>query len=272
MIYKVYVYLDEYSLSKIRNKEELLSYILDFIKSTNLVKKNRVNLDLSRSNGYMQTVVSGDLTLFNALSDMVPSDLRVRFKKLIFDKDNSIWSDNQIHSSNDYYDFNGDCVTDGCLAEISERKLNNYKGLLVFLWQFENIEQQIKVTKEESVDIVLDTLKSSSDIASWMEEEFDISEFNYDFEVKFPPTDKQTYLRDSNIYIKTEKLNQGRSVYQCMLTQMYHTVDNCHYSHKAHVEVWDRHGTYLGECDLQGKLNQDIPKDKKRKKDNPVWL
>ncbi|GLO60535.1 hypothetical protein MACH09_10430 [Vibrio sp. MACH09] len=272
MAYKLSLYLDELSISKIGGSDELIEYILLFIRSFKILNTLNTTTNVLRSSQYQDSYTYSKIPLLQALSESIPSDLRLRFKKIIFDKKNSIWDSNRVHSSEDYYEFFEECVTDGSLAEAGERKLNGEKGVMIFLYPFENFDNEIKVTKEETTDIYITRLSLYIDMNNWLENEFDIREFNYDCESNMPPTDRQTYLRESTRYIKTEKINQGRVVYQCALTRRYHSVDNLHSGLKSHVEVWDKHGVYLGESDLIGELNVDLPKDKKRRKDNPPWL
>ncbi|EIX4881917.1 hypothetical protein QJ367_001416 [Vibrio vulnificus] len=272
MAYKVSLYLDEHSVEKIESNVSLVEYLLSFIHSFNKLREGNAEVNIVRCSTYQNSLIYSSKSLLQELSESVPSDLRLRFKKIIFDKKNSIWDNNRIHSSEEYYEFIDACVTDGTIAEASERKLNEMKGVMVFLYPFLALGDEIQVTKEETVTIDVARLSSSFDIANWLDREFDISELDYDYGSQISPTDRQTYLRESTKFIKTEKINQGRIVYQCALTRRYHSVDNLHHGLKSHVEVWDRHGTYLGEANLTGLLNTDIPKEKKGKKHNPPWL
>lgn len=272
MAYSVSIYLDEFSIEKITNHEELITYILSFIRLFKIVNEGNVEVDVIRSDNYRDTCVQTNKPLLSALSEFVPKDLRVRFKNILFDKKNSIWNENREHSSEDYFEFCGECVTDGTLAEVGERKLNLLKGAMVYLYPFDKFGSDVKITKEEVTDIYVTSLDSEFSIEEWLDREFDVSEFCYDACLVLPPTDKQTYLRESARYIKTEKINQGRCVYKCALTNRYHVVDNMHYGGKSHVEVWDRHGLYIGESNLIGEINEDISSHKKRQKNNPSWL
>lgn len=272
MAYDVTIYLDEYTLSKVKNNPDFINYATSLISLIKIFNGSDVKITISRNVTFEGIELDLHKVVSSAIQEILPSDIRLQFKKIIYDKYNSnIWSHSPKHSCNEYFEFNNDCITENTLAEATEEVILNGAGVLAYIFNFSSFGETIKITKEENIFIDITTLNTNLDCKKWLDKEYDVCTFQYDLTSKTPPTDLQTYLRDHTSYIKTEKINQGRFVYSCVLTRQMHTVDNLHYGEKSHVEVWDKHGIYLGEADIKGILCTNIDPKKKRRKNNPQW-
>lgn len=273
MAYSVTIYLDEYTLTKVNDNSGFINYATSLISLIKMFNDRNVKISISRNVTFEGVELKLNKVVSSAIKEILPSGVRLQFKKIIYDKYNSnVWSNNQKHDCNEYFEFNSECVTGGTLAEVTEEVTLNATGILAYIFDFSCFGKTITVTKEETKFVDVTILNANLDCKEWLDKEYDVSTFQYDFTCQSPPTDLQTYLRDDTSYIKTEKINQGRFVYSCVLTKQFHTVDNLHYGEKAHVEVWDRHGIYIGEADMKGTINTAIELKKKKKKNNPQWL
>lgn len=272
MIYDVRIFLDEHTLLKVENKADFIKYVETLLSSSKKISSDKVKVSLTRSIGFEKCQLKTGQTIAEAIKMLLPTEIRRRFKKEIYERSNDVWNAARLHSPDHYYAYNEQCVTDESLAESAEAVYQKNKGVIVYMNKVPQILNKMSVLKEECINITVPVLHTWLDHKAWLDNEFDISLLEYDYNSKSPPKDLQTYLRDKTNFKKIKRNNQGRLIYQDKLTLNFHSVDNIHFGRKSHVEVWNKHGLYLGESSLSGELNTDIAKNKKEKKNNPHWL
>jgi hypothetical protein len=272
MIYDVKIFLDEHTLYKLENKADFIKYVEILLSSSKKISSDKFKVSLTRSIRFEKCKLKTGQTITEAINMLLPTEIRRRFKKEIYERSKDIWNIGRLHSSNDYYTYNEQCVTDESLAESAEAVYLKVKGVIVYMNKTPQILNKISVVKDECINILVPVLHTELDHKTWLDNEFDISLLEYDYNSKSSPKDLQTYLRDRTNFKKIKGDNQGRLIYQDKLTLYFHSVDNIHHGKKSHVEVWNKHGRYLGEASLSGELNTDIPNKKKEEKHNPHWL
>ncbi len=197
--------------------------------------------------------------------------LRKRFKGFIYDISDD-WRKNQRHSVTDIFAIGTDNVTDTSAAEIAERKYADCispSALLNFKGSTLQGRQSIIITKNGATTINIDCVESLKALIDWISHyQTEIAEPTnpYDFSSASPPGDNQTILRQSGRFARTNKVDQGRTVYREKRTGYYWCVDNFHRGSGSHLEVFDQRGEHIGESDLDG--NVDINKKDTTKKIN----
>ncbi|MBD1576896.1 hypothetical protein HC723_10695 [Vibrio sp. S11_S32] len=281
MTYDVNVYIDESSICKIEKKHDFFEAIYDLLKLSSAFRGDLLNGVTVRFllwkcrelDGKNLCIDQINITFLSAVNKLLETDTKRLFKKVFYDKFSKVWNDEQVHSDDICYEMlNGDCVTGDTLAEAAELTLCSKKHPIVFVnnkvinakvatvikgWENEN---------REYITIELSDIEVNPN--TWLDEKYSVADFCYDITSHDPPTDAQSYLRDSSKYSKTAFINQGRAVYSCNIKRTYHVIDNLHHGECAHVEVWDRFGNHLGEDSLSGIRLQSGD----RSKNNPSWL
>ena len=152
------------------------------------------------------------------------------------------------------------------MAEATERFIQNTQPLLLLLnfseSKFAGLSQ-VKITKNEVIDVPVDCVDEHNQLANWLESKLRLSRYRYDPNSDMCPTDEQTLLNDKRRFDKTSHRCQGRTVYKEIDTNRYWYVDNFHKSYDAHLEVFDANGQHLGEASPDGEIDyskQDLTK------------
>lgn len=153
------------------------------------------------------------------------------------------WESSKCHEGHCIYDFSGKDYVGTSIAELAERKLRA-RDLDGFLMNFEDSpfgdSTTIEILKDGKDPISVDCATSPESIEEWLiVHGFLKPDEEYDESSKFPPSDHQTVLRDSNIFVRTNYLNKGRRVYRRSGTNELWCVDHSHAGKKAHIEVFD---------------------------------
>ena len=181
------------------------------------------------------------------------------------------WRKEQVHSSTDSFDClmineQYKVVNDTSLAEIAERKLQNSSSTYLLLnfinSSFNLVHPHITncclITIVKNNDVVncikLDGLDNKSALENWLEHTFNLSCSVYDELSNDPPTDEQTILRDKQRFQKTSSRCHGRAIYREVATDRYWYVDNLHGRKSAHLEVFNKAKTHVGEADIEGNI------------------
>lgn len=120
----------------------------------------------------------------------------------------------------------------------------------------------IQKGESRSETAILDSFEERETLNQWLKD-FQPLETIYSFDSSEPPVDEQTVLRDSLRFRSTNRLYQGRRIYEELTTGNFWYVDNLHYGNDSHLEVFDKRGSHLGEANLEGKL---IPGTKKKER------
>ncbi|WP_413522447.1 hypothetical protein [Photobacterium phosphoreum] len=280
MICDVNVYIDEVSLCEVNDKAGLLRFISDFLVFSSKFKSKisgvNVFFHLWRNDNLESSnlcVDGNSMTFLQAINSQLSTEDKRRFKTALYGKSSKSWCNERVHSEDIIYKLNNDdWITGDTLAECAELTLLNKKKIIAFVALREDEDTSISVIKESDSGhqdtIQVNLADINVDVNSWIDAQYNVSDFFYDPESINPPTDKQSYLKDSSRFNKTSYKNQGRTVYCCNLTRKLHAIDNLHYGLSAHAEVWDRFGNHLGEANLDGHPvgNADPSKN------YPAWL
>ena len=219
---------------------------------------------------------------FNAsLNKLKDKSLKTAFINIVFNKSNpKEWRKERLHSTDDLFDYltienDFENVCDTSLAEVAERKLqnNNQQYLLINFInsRFKNIHPDIEnyylvtIFKNcnEQIPICIDGVDSPLTLNCWLEDKYSLSKLEYPFDTTIPPRDEQTILRETSRFKKTQLRCQSRIIYCELATERYWYIDNLHFGQAAHLEVFDKRGSHIGEADLQGKI--DTSKQDKNK-------
>lgn len=175
------------------------------------------------------------------------------------------WRAKQVHSSDNIYLYQDEIVTDTSIAELAERLLcdPNLVGLLInFLQSKFAGNVSIDVLKHDSETISVDCVETRIQLETWLEAKLKLSQSQYDYTSKIPPTDSQTVLVKTNRFIvSTLPPEHGRKVYKEIFTGYYWYVDNYHIGYGAEIEVFNAQGDHLGVANLDGVI--DFSKRKK---------
>lgn len=206
------------------------------------------------------------ITSLNALPD---KSLRQAFVGLLFNQLNAKdWHKDRQHSTEDLFMCGDELVTDTCIAEVTERKLiqTDLISLLLNFCQSKYGDlTQLKVIKNESLEVFIDCADSKDALQTWLEVVFMLSRYQYDYTTQTPPTDEQTILSDTiRFKLSSLPLCAGRKIYREVQANRYWYVDNLHYGYAAHVEVFDLQGRHIGEASLDGKI--DLTKQDQQKR------
>ena len=127
--------------------------------------------------------------------------------------------------------------------------------------------------------IELDGLDNESALEDWLEHTFNLSCSVYDELSNDPPRDEQTILRDKKRFEKTSSRYDGRAIYREVATDRYWYVDNLHFGKSAHLEVFNKAKSHVGEADIKGNIEKckqdpkkllDIPSRRKKKEEETL--
>lgn len=280
MIYDVNIYIDENSIGKTATKHDFLEVIINLLRLSSAFKADIngmsvqfvlwkcVDLEVK-----MLCIDETDISFLSAVNQILGTDIKRHFKNVFYDKLSKVWNNEQVHCGDTLYELtSGECVTGGTFAECAELTISSNKHPIAFVNNnvihgasatvIKGWEEEIR----QSIDVELADIKVEPRV--WLAQKYNVDDYHYDPTSDSPPTDAQSYLRDSSKYIKTKFINQGRIVYSYPLKRTFHVIDNLHHGQRAHIEVWDRFGKHLGEDDLDGNRVADADSSK----NNPAWL
>lgn len=280
MICNVNIYIDENSICQAMTKSDFIVLVHCFLKFSAAFKVDISGVEIKYVLWKRLDLESRELSVDNkkitfltAVNSLLETDIKLLLKKVLYDKSCQVWNEEQVHSDDIYYEMsNGECITGDTLAECAELTLTSNKYPIAFV-NSKVIQGGhttiIKGWEGEARDYInVELADLNIDSNAWLRDKYRVADFCYDFRINMPPTDQQTYLRDTNRYSKTKYINQGRSVYFFSLDRTYHVVDNLHHGENSHIEVWNRFGIHLGENNLDGlQLNKGD-----NKKNHPEWL
>ncbi len=209
-----------------------------------------------------------------SLNQIKDRSLKLAFKNVLFNKLNpKEWRKEQVHSSTDSFDClmineQYKVVNDTSLAEIAERKLQNSSSTYLLInfinSSFHLVHPHITncclitiVKNNDEVNCIkLDGLDNKSALEDWLEHTFNLSCSVYDELSNDPPTDEQTILRDKQRFQKTSFRWHDRAIYREVATDRYWYVDNLHCGKSAHLEVFNKAKTHVGEADIEGNIDE----------------
>lgn len=190
---------------------------------------------------------------FHVSLNEVDKDYRELFKKFIYETSDD-WRKNQKHAITDSFMIGNNSVTDTSLAELAERKF--IEGMPCALLNFQGStlasQQVISVIKNGLTTIVLDCIEDDLNLSGWISQH-GINAYNFSSTV--PPSDNQTVLRQARRFVRTHKVEQGRTVYREKRTGYFWFVDHLHCGAGSHIEVFDQRGGHVGDSDLEGNIN-----------------
>lgn len=270
------IFINEVSLEGQYTSElEFVSAIKDFIDIFKLInqKLNNKQIYKEHSKLFVNYDAVRESNFSASLNIIKDKSLKQAFVEIVFNKQNpKEWRKEQIHSSDDLFDYlNNEIaknVNDTSLAEVSERSLRN-KGSIFLVVNFKNstfnlLHPDIKEcciipiikNKDETQPIKLDGIDSHSALQNWLEIKLSLSRIEYSFLSRYPPKDRQTILRDTQRFQKTQNFYDGRSVYREIQNDRYWYVDNFHYGQASHIEVFNAQGNHIGESNLDGNVDE----------------
>ena len=255
------VFLNELSLheqfyDQTNFKEAIRTFYSIFVA----LRTKQIDKDIFKSGDLFIKYKAVKDKLFIASLNAIPDrSLADAVKDLLFNRLNAKdWQTEQQHSSHDWFECNEEVVTDTSMAELAERQIQN-RSLLCTLVnfpcsKFENFSS-VKIVKNQENSVDLDCVEDKASLEKWLEENLQLSSFEYDDSSTIRPTDKQTILRDTSRFASSSRSVQDRRVYKEIKTGYYWYVDNFHSGKAAHLEVFDSQGKHFGESDLEGKIN-----------------
>ena len=226
------------------------------------------------SNVYVKYEAVKGSNFKKSLNQIKDKSLKLAFTKSVFDRSNAKeWRQEQVHSSTDTFDClmsneQYKVVNDTSLAEIAERKLQNSSStylLINFIYSRFNVVHPhitncclITIVKnnDEVNCIELDGIDNKSALEAWLEHTFNLSCSVYDELSNDPPRDEQTILRDKQRFEKISSRFQGRAIYREVATDRYWYVDNLHFGKSAHLEVFNKAKSHVGEADIEGNIDE----------------
>ncbi len=251
--------------------ERGIRLIFSLVQELQQIKFNQGMMLYADKEGIKQFKVIKSQSFISSLNALPDKSLRQAFIGLLFNQLNAQdWHADQQHVSSDLFTCNDELVTDTCLAEAAERKLiqaDFFIGLLLNFYQSKYADLvQLKIIKNEAIQpILIDCADNKNTLQKWLEAIFNLSRYRYDYMARTSPTDEQTVLRDTTLFkLSSLPPYDGRKVYQEVQTNRYWYVDNLHYGHATHLEVFDLQGRHIGEASLDGKL--DLTKQDPRKR------
>lgn len=256
------VFINEYSLhEQLVEHDKFADAIGGFFSVLNILRSKNPEYQLYQRSDmlYVYRAVKGEE--FNvSLSTLRDKSLKIAVFNLFNKLNPHDWIQEQIHSSDDIFTYNGEIVTDTSMAELAERF--EYKmldiGLLVNFPEskLQNLTS-VTVIKNDEVSTDLACVDNKKDFANWLEDNFHISRFEYDPNSHTPPLDSQTILRDKKRFERTRLPSQGgRTLYRERNSGHLWYVDNFHFGAAAHLEVFNSVGLHVGEADLLGNVDE----------------
>jgi len=209
-----------------------------------------------------------------SLNQIKDKSLKLAFMNVFFNKLNpKEWRKEQVHSSTDSFDClmineQYKIVNETSLAEIAERKIQNSSSTYLLInfinSSFHLVHPHITncclitiVKNNDEVNCIkLDGLDNKSALEDWLEHTFNLSCSVYDELSNDPPTDEQTILRDKQRFQKTSFRWHDRAIYREVATDRYWYVDNFHFGKSAHLEVFNKAKSHVGEADIEGNIDE----------------
>lgn len=203
----------------------LVSVLNEVDKSTDLLyKKHDFYASMVTPHTNLHTVFIGH--------DSRKYDVIRKFKSLLASLfENPYWEDNAKHSQDDTYNLNNVNISGTSIAEACERD----KVIISFKSDSYNAKA-LSIEKVEEV-ILVDNLFDTghySDLA-----------IARGLVIPFSLTDPIRFAR-------TNRVNQGQTVFREVQTGFYWYLDNLH---KSHYEVFDAQEKHIGEADLEGNID-----------------
>lgn len=258
------VFINELSLhEQLHDRQDFKEALKIFFSVFALLNQKGVERQIFKSNELLVRYNAVKNEPFLASLNTVPDkSLDRAIRNILFNKLNTKdWQPQQKHCSDDLFTLEDkeEIVTDTSMAELAERKILEAQliGMLVNFprSRFANCSSALVIKNEED-HIDLDCVEDKASLNNWLEKALQLSSLEYDDSSKFPPTDKQTILRDTSKFNITSLAFQGgRRVYKELETNYYWYVDSFHYGKSAHLEVFNSRGRHLGEADLEGQLD-----------------
>ncbi|WP_445247802.1 hypothetical protein [Microcoleus sp. OTE_8_concoct_300] len=268
-------YLNEAEFTKaVRVFKAIFEVINEKIKDKQIYKED---------NKFFVNYEAVKVSNFNkSLNQIKDKSLKQAFMNIVFNKSNpKEWRTEQVHSSTDWFDclmINGQykVVNDTSLAEIAERKLQNSRSTYLLInfinSSFHLVHPHITncclitiVKNNDEVNCIkLDCLDDKSALEDWLEHTFNLSCSVYDELSNDPPRDEQTILRDKQRFQKTSSRWHDRAIYREVATDRYWYVDNLHCGKSAHLEVFNKAKSHVGEADIEGNIDESKRDQNKR--------
>ena len=255
------VIINDQSLhAQYQNEKELLQDIEEFSKIHKYLSSLETDIDIKfyKNNDMLNYYFSKKKITINSIRNQILktgllSNLRHfnkidNHKSVFFSESSSLRYENTSYSEA----FNIEEIDDNLtvLVIFINLKKSYFKNTNINLYETEN---KISFTREKVY-----FCDSVEEIKKIIEKKvyLQISEI--------PPNEEQTFLTNTNRYIKTNTLNQGKSVYKELESKRYYCIDNLHYGSEAHIEVFDSSGKHLGVI-YSLREDGEIDKTKKEK-------
>ncbi len=257
------IFINECSLhEQFYDKQDFKSSIKVFLSIFNLINEKKIENEVFQEKSlllYGSNAIKNEIFL-SSLKSLADKSLSNAVKNILFNKLNiKDWKDSQKHSPDDWFTYDDDIVTETSMAELAERKIQNedLRGLLVNFQKSKFMGfSTIPIEKNDEQEIELDCIENKKLLEEWLEENFNLTAFEYDYSFDRVPTDKQTILKDKSRFKAASKpLQGGRKVFLEVSTKYYWYVDSLHKGKGAHLEVFDNNGNHIGEADLDGNIS-----------------
>lgn len=200
----------------------------------------------------------GDRIFSSCLKHIPDKSVRLQFTLLLRDRLHAEeWSLARMHDDSEYV-HNGQLVTGTSIAEHAERRIQQRIGfLLTFAGSPFAQGRTVAVSKVPAAEVMLDSVEDEGGLRDWNERHPELGIVTYDPASADPPPDHQTVLGRRSRFIRTKHINQGRNVYLDRSNDRYCCVDNEHFGGSAHLEVFNAHGSHVGEARLDGTMIPD---------------
>lgn len=264
------VFVNEHSIDMQHHEQAAFDISLrKFRRTLELLLEQKSELQTYQKAGWVNVYQAVKDKPFLASLNLVKNkELKRAFTQVLFNRLNAKdWQQEQLHSSDDFYMYGDEVVTDTSMAEAAERSIQNIDTLHLLInfpeSKFAGLSA-VRIIKNEKDETNIDCVEQYAQLEQWLESKFQLSRYKYDKNSDKPPTDEQTLLVNEDRFKKTSLRVQGRSVYYETSTGLYWYVDNLHFGLAAHIEVFDTTGNHYGEANLIGEI--DLSKQDKDKK------
>jgi len=254
------IFINELSLeSQYYSREEFQTAILNFIGLFKVLRENNSQNQFYKDKLFTDRRYAVKNEHFKASFNRLEKDVRDVFR-IIFDKHNPRdWQEDQQHSEEIEYlclGLNCEKVNGTSIAEAAERKLRqpdiaklliNFTGSRFGKLPYMYLQVLKKCEPEQFADIPF--VEDQDGLKKILEDR---------------PIPQDWFLHSPDKFRRTNRIIQGRGVFEEIETGYLWYLDNLH---KDHYEVFDRDRKHRGEADLQGKL---LSKTRDPKKDNRI--
>lgn len=174
------------------------------------------------------------------------SDETTHFKSILSNLiDEPYWDSFAKQKQSNNYEYNEKNICNSSLAESCERD----KIVVSFLHD-DFIQTSLHVKINEHQKVVIDNLFEKEHYTEVAFLRKQISESDY-LKRKIE-WGQISLLEDSSRFRKTNRIIQGKPIYEEISTKHYWYLDNLH---KDHHEVFDNTGNHIGEADMRGRIN-----------------